>query len=205
MICGVYDRYPERAREILRERIYTSYEPSLLEREMVKLSAKRLSVEAPPARTSTEVISFPPLRLEKHPSLGKKITTEQSEKLALEMASPEQDQRDLPLHERDRAVGAVLVDQTGTLLAVARNQNAKNKTLHAEYILARGFFEQTGQLIPEGAKVFVTLSPCRMCAAALSEYSQDRVDLQVFYQTKDPGLLAQNICLRHSQMWDELT
>lgn len=112
----------------------------------------------------------------------------------------------IPLHERNRAVVAMLVTRDGTLLDVAVNTNSRNQVLHAEVnLLAKwlpgfgGVFseddddddvtnskpkpkrlsndsEKKMNLLPPGSRLLVTLQCCRMCASLVCLASDDAAE-----------------------------
>lgn len=100
--------------------------------------------------------------------------------------------------ERDRPIGAVLVDGEGTVLAVARNQGGTNRALHAEVSLVQGWWTRHARPLPAGSTVLVSLQPCRMCAALLVAMSDDGT-VDVVYRRTDPGRLATHTALSSSR------
>lgn len=81
-------------------------------------------------------------------------------------------------------VGAVIVDSQERLISTGQNRRERDKdpTAHAEIVALRqaGQRRQDWQL--QGCRLYVTLEPCPMCAAALA---QARL-LAVVYGTEDP-------------------
>lgn len=81
-------------------------------------------------------------------------------------------------------VGALIVDPHDHVLARAQNRRERDQdpTAHAEILALRaaGSLRQDWQLL--GCRLYVTLEPCLMCAAALT---QARL-LSVIYGTEDP-------------------
>lgn len=80
------------------------------------------------------------------------------------------------LVEADRAatlgevpVGAVVVDASGSRVAVAHNlrETAADPTAHAEIVALRAAAAARGIWRLEGHTLYVTLEPCVMCAGAL--------------------------------------
>ncbi len=67
-------------------------------------------------------------------------------------------------------VGAVIVDQTGKIIAQAGNETLERKdpTGHAEINVLRRAARQFGSERLIGCDLYVTLEPCAMCAAAIS-------------------------------------
>ena len=69
----------------------------------------------------------------------------------------------------DVPVGAVVVDASGTVIGVGRNEReAKHDpTSHAEIEAIRRAAERIGDWRLEGCTIVVTLEPCVMCAGAI--------------------------------------
>ena len=67
-------------------------------------------------------------------------------------------------------VGAVLVSATGAVLAVEGNRTRElsDPTAHAEILAIRAACRATGSERLPGARLWVTLEPCAMCAAAIA-------------------------------------
>ena len=129
------------------------------------------------------------------------------------------------LWERDRGVVAALVSPRGEVTDAARNVNADNKCLHAEWnLLAPTLWgewvlspteddgggggeianrpgagpEEAGPL-EEGTRVLVTLQCCKMCAAlvcAAADRPGRRGPIEVVYLNPDEGSLARDTQLR---------
>lgn len=66
-------------------------------------------------------------------------------------------------------VGAVIVDEAGSILAAASNLTTKNvdPTAHAEILALRIAATRVGNYRLNGATVYTTIEPCAMCAGAL--------------------------------------
>ena len=93
----------------------------------------------------------------------------------------------LPRYARDRPVGALLVSPDGEPLMAARNAGALSRALHAEVNLAQCWHRASGRPIPRGARIYVTLKCCRMCAALIWQCAEDVRALEVYYGEDDPG------------------
>jgi tRNA(Arg) A34 adenosine deaminase TadA len=67
-------------------------------------------------------------------------------------------------------VGAVLVDEGGTLVAAAGNrvEADHDPTAHAEMLVLRDGAARLGEKRLTGCDLYVTLEPCPMCAAAIA-------------------------------------
>jgi tRNA(adenine34) deaminase len=86
-------------------------------------------------------------------------------------------------------VGAVVVDAAGTMLASAGNEveARADPTAHAELLVLRLAAQRRGGKFLQGCRLFVTLEPCPLCAAAISLF---RIDRLVFgaYDPKSGGV-----------------
>ncbi|MEL6373072.1 MAG: nucleoside deaminase [Pseudomonadota bacterium] len=81
-------------------------------------------------------------------------------------------------------IGAVLVDETGRILAADGNRTRalNDPTAHAEVLVIRAACaERESERLP-GCDLYVTLEPCPMCAAAIS-YARIR---RLYYGATDP-------------------
>ncbi len=67
-------------------------------------------------------------------------------------------------------VGAVLLDPQGRVIATAGNRTEADRdpTAHAEILVIREACRQLGSPRLPGCRLWVTLEPCAMCAAAIS-------------------------------------
>jgi tRNA(adenine34) deaminase len=70
----------------------------------------------------------------------------------------------------DVPVGAVILDEAGTILARARNRVLADRdpTAHAEMVAIRQAARAVGGWRLNGMTLVVTLEPCTMCAGAVS-------------------------------------
>jgi tRNA(adenine34) deaminase len=70
----------------------------------------------------------------------------------------------------DVPVGAVILDEAGTILARARNQREADRdpTAHAEVVAIRRAAAALGRWRLTGLTLVVTLEPCTMCAGAVT-------------------------------------
>ena len=77
----------------------------------------------------------------------------------------------------DVPVGAVVLDESGTVISSACNQReaAGDPTAHAEVLALRAAAAARGSWRLDGCTVVVTLEPCPMCAGAISLARLDRV------------------------------
>ena len=81
-------------------------------------------------------------------------------------------------------VGAVVVSETGEVLARAGNRTRElsDPTAHAEILALRAACAAAGSDRLPGARLWVTLEPCAMCAAAIAAARVARL----YYGAADP-------------------
>ncbi|WP_019543103.1 tRNA adenosine(34) deaminase TadA [Selenomonas bovis] len=74
-------------------------------------------------------------------------------------------------------IGAVLVDETGEIVARGHNLRERDHdaTAHAEMIAIRAACERLGRWRLSGLTLYVTIEPCPMCAGAIVMSRVDRV------------------------------
>jgi tRNA(adenine34) deaminase len=72
--------------------------------------------------------------------------------------------------QQDVPVGAVVLDEAGTVLARARNRREADRdpTAHAEIVAIRQAARSLGSWRLTGLTLVVTLEPCTMCAGAIT-------------------------------------
>ena len=90
-------------------------------------------------------------------------------------------------YESDRKIAAVLLDSNSKFIAAAKNANARNRTRHAEINLLQGLAHERKSKLPAGARLFVTLKCCKMCAGMLALTAEDIRTNHVYYGADDPG------------------
>ncbi|CAG4912410.1 unnamed protein product [Acidocella sp. C78] len=98
-------------------------------------------------------------------------------------------------------VGAVVVDAAGAVLAAAGNEveARADPTAHAELLALRAAAQRRGGKFLQGCRLYVTLEPCPLCAAAISLF---RIQRLIFgaYDPKSggvehgPRVFAQSSC-----------
>ena len=84
----------------------------------------------------------------------------------------------------DIPVGAVIIDEAGTVIARARNRREidRDPTAHAEIVAIRQAAGALGSWRLTGLTLVVTLEPCTMCAGAVTAARLARV----VYGAEDP-------------------
>ncbi|MSZ49247.1 MAG: nucleoside deaminase [Actinobacteria bacterium] len=87
------------------------------------------------------------------------------------------EQARLALTTSDVPVGAVVIDQTGAVIGVGRNEREAlgDPTAHAEVLALRAAAIHRGEWRLSGCSLVVTLEPCTMCAGAAVLARVDRI------------------------------
>ena len=87
------------------------------------------------------------------------------------------EQARLALTTSDVPVGAVVIDETGAVIGVGRNEREAlgDPTAHAEILALRAAATHRGEWRLPGCSVVVTLEPCTMCAGAAVLARVDRI------------------------------
>ncbi len=77
----------------------------------------------------------------------------------------------------DVPVGAVVIDETGAVIGVGRNEREAlgDPTAHAEVLALRAAATHRGEWRLSGCSLVVTLEPCTMCAGAAVLARVDRI------------------------------
>lgn len=192
-------RPKSRARSILRCRIFIDREPTPSERETVKVAAKRIEFSAgPPPVSSLPLPELPPAEPfsftwnDQPFAPGTAVREEEIRPLLEALRARPEEMR--ARWASDRPVSAILLDESRKLLSFAWNTHAAIRTRHAEWNLCENLFRE-GRKIPAGSRLYVSLKPCRMCAARIWELAEDPTRLSVHYLENDPGPFAQETLL----------
>ena len=98
--------------------------------------------------------------------------------------------------EEDVPVGAVVLDEAGSVIARARNRREidRDPTAHAEIVAIRQAARALGSWRLTGLTLVVTLEPCTMCAGAVTAARLSRL----VYGAEDPKAGAAG------SLWDVL-
>lgn len=221
LLQGLFDKFVDHSFFILRQRIYTTGPLTEMCQGMVKVVAKRITGCVVPVDHDLALdLSFQEVGLTDQPIVSSRYLSSenllslQAIKQYLPMpATPgaqgfltaalrlaEQVPRGEILHDYDRAIAALLIGSEGELLAYGLNSNSKNKTLHAEVNLLQRLFLETHHGIPEGAVLYSTHKPCKMCAGMIYHSSTNRATLQVYYAIEEQGGLSRNTILDRLQI-----
>ncbi|MGK5089447.1 Bd3614 family nucleic acid deaminase [Bdellovibrionota bacterium FG-2] len=203
LIQGVYESYPENARRMLRHRLYTTATLTSMCRGMIKVAAKRASDEVVPQ--SHDLDASEALVKVQYDSSRQGMSVpfvpqanEFDDQAWMQLAFSlicKRPENSGPRFLLDRPVGALLVSAENRLLFIATNENASNKTSHAEVKLVQGYFRATGSPLPLGCRIYTTLKCCKMCAAMIWQSAKEPTSVRVYYGENDPGPYAQNTIL----------
>lgn len=204
LVQGIYEREPDRARWIVRGRIFASARPTRMCAGTVKVAARRITAPfagaAPGGRGEgaieiADVSDAYDLRraVDVAPPGARVRSDEDAVDLLATLAR--QVPREGPRFRAARPFAAVLVASSGEVLRAAINGAATNRTLHAEVNLVQGFWAATGERLPRGATIYTSRKPCKMCAGFIAEAAADPDALAVRYVEDDPGCAARATCL----------
>lgn len=185
LIQGLFEAKIDNSFFILRERIFTTQkELSAMDRGMVKLAAKRISLsqEAPDIEQGIE-LSFSKSRFEEEDQviyeLPRQFQSEVEVKEAMARLE-KQIPRGEVLHDVNRPIVALWVDSEMKPLIARVNLAGKNKTLHAEVRTIQEYYRQNKKQLPKGAQLFVSLKPCAMCAGMI-QHTQNAQEIKINY------------------------
>ncbi|WII72571.1 Bd3614 family nucleic acid deaminase [Bdellovibrio sp. 22V] len=225
LLQGVFDRFLDHSFFILRQRIFSTAPLSEMCQGMVKVVAKRITGNIVPlnpqmdlAFTYEQVGAADAALLEvqhlnkenaltlqevrdwfRHQSLhNHEDHLEAATRLAAHVPRGE------VLHDFDRNIAAVLVDEKDEVLSYGINSNSKNKTLHAEVNLLQRYFKETGKKVPAGARLYSTHKPCKMCAGMIYHWSESPQNLQVYYAIEETGGLSRETVLDREKINKQL-
>ena len=211
LIQGVFDLHRDLSFFILRQRIWTTEALGPMAKGMVRVAAKRVSEIQRVTASGPSILQTYPQMIEvgtreafvfMAQSLVNEMKIELPRAISTDLEGihwairlADSVRRGEVLHDHNRPIGALLCASDGTLLGSAVNSASLNKTLHAEVRLIQEYYLRTGQMIPRGAKIFVSLKPCHMCAGMIFESCEDNSDVEVIYAQEDPGRLARETIL----------
>ncbi len=212
LLQGLFDRHIDHSFFILRQRIFTTAPLSEMCKGMIKVVAKRASGEivGEPDPEFTETLEFIEIdSAERVLSDVAHLNSENQMPLAsvkawLKKLGPDSDEKLLQaahdlsqqvprgevLHDYDRNIAALLISKNGEVLSYGVNSNSKNKTLHAEVNLIHRYFREQGDKIPEGAVLYSTHKPCKMCAGMIYDWIGDSKSVRVYYSVEETGGLS---------------
>ena len=175
--------HPEHAR--VRRRILATYELSAMERDFIKVAAKRAFGPVLPRQAGAPFLDGGEGKMPtrdvsdlaqraREEALGDRMdlssepmgsTVEEAAAYALSLAATVD--RQGPRYASSRPVGCLLLDRDGQVIHQARNTNRQNRSLHAEVNLCQTWFARNERPFPSGCHIVTTLQPCRMCASML--------------------------------------
>ncbi|MEY4630592.1 MAG: hypothetical protein RIQ81_712 [Pseudomonadota bacterium] len=194
LITGINAEFGEERYRLLRQKIHATGSISEWDRNLVKVCAKRVANDPYPMPAGNRVIDIgrdlepDPLsdRTERWRSSlqnSNQILEWLNMLVADEMKVSQESRR----HQSHRPVAAALVDEEGRLLAANVNTNAGMQMRHAEVNLLLALTVRGISRIPEGATLYVSLKPCRMCASLINALNGSGQAVRVVALQDDPG------------------
>lgn len=210
LLQGIFDTHMDLSFFILRQRIYTTETLSEMCKGMLKVVAKRATSNVMPGDHgfspmnlrfcevgAKEDLLFPVQKISRQNTreteeISAMLTEHGDPWQRLEMTSllASSVPRGTIRHDYNRDIAAVLVGPEGHCLSYGINSNALNKTLHAEVNLVQRLYQETGQRIPNGSKLYSTHKPCKMCSGMLHDWCEDPGSLEVYYRYHEKGRLS---------------
>ncbi len=186
LVQGIYERYPQQARAMVRNRIFLTGEKTPFCDGVIRVAAKRCTESQPLIELglSEELPSLLPERADNSNLLVLSLTDAfvLCNQLEAEMPKSESER-----YKADRPVAALVLDRDGKLLGQGMNSGSQNRIRHAELEAIRDAWARTGQKLPAGATLISTLKPCRMCAGLAWWFCENPAQLTVIYRDFDPG------------------
>lgn len=214
LMQGLFEEHRDLSFFILRNRIYTTEPLGPMIRGMVKLVAKRISsasladfaaVQRACSQAGSElrevsevggVIAVPTRQSLSEPRvLSSEIFKSEADILSVLKDMIAGVSRGEILHDHNRPIAALMVSESGEHLSSAVHGAVLNKTQHAEIRMLQNFFQNQSGMIPQGARIYMSLKPCKMCAGFLAESCEDLDSVQFFYVQDDPGPMARATAL----------
>ncbi len=225
LLQGIFERYADHSFFILRQRIYTTAPLTEMCRGMIKVVAKRvtesisiqeselqgddcadgfkfqeigtcdqlLATVTPSIENQKQLVEIESLLGSFNQNKMGEIGTLECLKKAQILA--ETVPRGNVLHDHDRSIAAILVSARGELLGYGMNSNSKNKTLHAEVNLIQRYYLENKKRIPQGAILYSTHKPCKMCAGMIYHWSEKPDSMQVYYSKEEMGGMSRQTIL----------
>jgi tRNA(Arg) A34 adenosine deaminase TadA len=203
LLQSLFDTYQDQSFFILRNRIYSTAPLQARCQGMIKTVAKRgrgnvVAKSHGPGTLptmiagETEILGGPDalalrnlLSAENKLDLRKIEELRRPDPLAWLKTVAALNPRGEVLHDFDRDIACLLLDEHGKLLAYGLNCNSKNKTLHAEVNLVQRYYLEHRRPLPERARLYTTRKPCKMCAGMILDFSERPESLQIFYAEDD--------------------
>ena len=187
---------PERFR-ILRHRICTDYDVSHWDQNVIKVCAKRfcksnrLNEDAAKARRVIDIgvnLNFDHESTMLQEMTGKFFSYKNALDFCASLANQQKSKYSaVKPHLAPRSVGALILDRSGKLLAASVNTNASCQMRHAEVNLLLNLRERGFHQIPDGAQIFVSLKPCRMCASLILTAVSNPSSIKIIAAVDDSG------------------
>lgn len=185
LIQGIYAQFSDKALRLLRHPIRVNYSPTLLCRSMTAVAAKRLKQDT--ASPIQEWVASHPHRIEIAYKAELTPSMEFDANAMTSLSIP------IPRYQQNRKVRAFLFNREGELLSGAVNQNAIQKTNHAEVLALQSYYQQHREGFQSPTILITSLQCCKMCAAMFWQMHHNPLEnLKVFYLEKEVGPIARD-------------
>ena len=197
LIQGIFESFPEQALTYLRRPLWLSYPPSLMDRGMIAVAAKRYRFDPHLSRKLSESDSRKQqirYQLNNNDCFGSPMSIERG--LSWLREESKSDCAPSRLYERDREIRALLIDEKHEVLLMAKNGNSQNKTKHAEVVLLQEYYLRFQKGFEQQMTLVTSLQCCKMCAAMVWHMHLDPwKNLKVFYSKPELGPSARDTIL----------
>jgi len=203
LIRGVWSRFPSSAFALLRNRIFSSYDPTPACSGMIKVAAKRagrLSVgeyyELKSSHQGKRILIDPPTATPFDDHLGLLDYSIKASDIPRMLEVLRENSRGI------KPVSALLTDRDMRILAFSWSRSIENRTDHAELGLIQTKLRHLEEDRYRGGTLWVSLRPCAMCSGQILTASTPGHPIKVRFLEEDPGPFAQNSCLvPGSDLW----
>lgn len=197
LIQDIHSKLSPYVLRIVRNRIYTNVKLTEMCKGFVKVAAHRVSDSFEGLDTGIDISGFHYVELgtgsiskERSFDVNTCSGFDDANWMNLAEKLSKKTDRTKSLYECDRQVAALLVSAENELLSIGINENASNKTLHAEVNLIQSFYERHKKPIPTGSTIYTTLKPCKMCAGMILTCAENIDGIRIVYKDFDHGTLG---------------
>ena len=197
LIHGINVEFGAERLRILRQHICADYDISHWDQNLIKVCAKRfckssnLNEDAAKAGRVIEIganLQFDQSSARLQEMTGQIFSHKDALELCISLADAQKSNHaDVKLHLAPRNVGALILDGSGKLLAATVNTNSSCQMRHAEVNLILHLRERGIHEIPDGAQIYVSLKPCRMCASLILSSALNSSSIKIIAAADDTG------------------
>jgi tRNA(Arg) A34 adenosine deaminase TadA len=200
LIAGIHELEPERARWIVRNRIFSTAPMAPAALGAARVAARHMTGDVAAIDHGLALDGLPRIDAGAALSHPRRCDPGLLPRLA-ELVAGDATPRLLGrLAAQAGTIAALLLGPAGELLSWATSTGSRNPTGHAEANLVGDWLARTRSPLPVGSRVLVTLKPCKMCAGLLWEAAADPWSLRVVYAEDDPLRYARETVLDAGSM-----